>query len=145
MIVQSDDVCQALLFGLKDWLNAGPTNWLRLYTNGIGLSPAKQDPGLYVQATYGGYAQLAVLGSWQDPFRESEGVWRLESGPHAFQLNAGDFAQDVRGWYLVRGDRVILAEEFPTPIPVAVGATGPTILVRVTQGSQSVVCPESGQ
>ncbi len=143
MIVQSDDACQAYLAGLLAWIAAGVSFDLHLYSNDALLSPANMDPLQFVETTYGDYAWIATKGAWGSPIRDSAGLWHLASGPWTFQRNTGTSPGLAYGWYIQRGPRVVFAERFPGPATILPGLLGPTLIIRLSQASQSVICPGS--
>jgi hypothetical protein len=140
LIVQSDDACEMYLLALTAWFTGGPSLWLRMYSNDIPLSPDRQNPLNYVEATYPGYVQLATLGTWSAPVRDSAGIWHVQSGPWQWGDNAGAADVTMYGWYLVRGARVIFARRFDAPIIIGAGGPAPRLLIRLTQASQSAIC-----
>jgi hypothetical protein len=142
MIVQSSDVCEMYLQALLAWIAAGPSFWLCLYSNDLPLSPDSENPLSYVEASYGGYARFGTPGSWGSVIRDNPGIYHIQSGAWTFNVNTGPVAQNVFGWFLLRGTRVVFAERFGgAPIIINVGSPGPTLLLQLTQGAQSVICP----
>ena len=143
MMVQTDAAVQQASTDFKAWLDAGPSNWLRLYVNDFTPSPASTDPVVFIEATYPAYAQLALLGSWSAPLRVTPGVWQISSGPWTFATNGGGVAVTIHGWYLVRDTTVVMAERFPTPMVIQPGHFGPALLLAPQTGDQELLC--SGQ
>lgn len=143
MIVAMDDANEATLLGLKAWLDSATFNWLCLYTNNITLAPNQGNPLLFIEASYGGYTRQGLFGSWSAPVQDTPGRWAIQSGPWTFPLNTGATFGPVYGWFLLRDSRVVYAEAFDGPLTVTTGRLGPTLIPRLTQGSQSVVCSDS--
>jgi len=140
MTLFTDPTVESQIIALRAYLEAGSSCWLNLFTNDLTLAADKTNPLLYVQPAYVGYGRIALLGTWSAPVREEPGLWRIQTGPWSFPVNAGGFSETLFGWNLQRGGEIIAAEKLPLPITLNPGRLGPTLILRLRQGTQSLIC-----
>lgn len=84
---------------------------LRLFTNDFKPTPASKI-GDFAEATFPGYAAVAMAGKWKPVFKVIDGEYQFSSKEVTWQATAAN-QQLIFGWYLTGSGKVKLSCRLP--------------------------------
>jgi hypothetical protein len=92
---------------------------IHLYVNNLVPSPVNV-LGDFAEASFPGYAPIALLGKITVPRKLRDGVYSMAASPLAF-LPSADDAFPVYGWYVTLAGSLAFAMAYGFPVPIING------------------------